>query len=173
MADTRRLCSVLACCLLLLANRRQALSPSTPPAAPPEPESLCQSRVCSLGFGPRALLRAYVGRFTGPDPKDCGVYLSDEAGFPTWRTEPWPSPSELAMIKAQLQCVEDSTRTRTPFWTAGGGMSTDSYSASGVLGQADGSLYFFHFDGKDFKTTQCLKMKSDRLECEAWAVPRK
>ena len=74
----------------------------------------------------------------------------------------------------QLKCAQESSRTKTPFWTVSGGVRIDFLYARGLLAQPDGSLHFFSYCGgqhcaTEFEMRWCLKLKPDDLECEQWA----
>lgn len=96
------------------AFRAQALAPGQPPAE----------------------MMAYVVRFTGAAPADCGRYLLAR-----------PFATIGAAERQQfVTCALDSAKARRPFWTFVQSRGVDSLVFQGFLGTAEGIVYRFGYD---------------------------
>ena len=81
-------------------------------------------------------LRAYVERFTGPKPNECGLNK-----LPRPQTK-----ADEEVLKQSVRCGLEARDHRKPFWTftlAGG---TDSWLGEGLLGTPEGTLFKFTYD---------------------------
>jgi hypothetical protein len=71
-------------------------------------------------------LRAYVTRFTGANPADCGQQVKD--------------------LERALRCAYDAAKARKSFWTFRHAYGTDSQLFEGLVGTSEGTIYQFWYD---------------------------
>jgi hypothetical protein len=81
-------------------------------------------------------LRAYVERFTGPEPMDCGQHLL--AGL--------FSVAGAKELQQGMPCVSTAAKDRKPFWTIKQEQGIDSLVFQGLLGTAEGAIFRFSYD---------------------------
>jgi hypothetical protein len=81
-------------------------------------------------------LRAYVERFTGADPSDCGQHALTRASL----------PASAKDLQRALACAFAAAKDREPFWTFKQDQGIDSLLFQGFLGTVDGTVYQFWYD---------------------------
>ena len=84
----------------------------------------------------RAELEAYVTRFTGANPLDCGQHAVDDA-LP-------PPPAED--LQTSVACAYDAAKAQNGFWTFTQEPGMDSMLFQGLLGTTEGTIYQFSYD---------------------------
>jgi hypothetical protein len=94
---------------------------------------------------PPGELTAYVIKFTGPDPADCGRHFL---------TRPFEA---IAATERQriVTCATGAAQDRRPFWAVVQLQGVDSLVFEGFLGTAEGIVYRFSYDSAPCGNSQC------------------
>lgn len=80
-------------------------------------------------------LQAYVARFTGANPTDCGQHPRVHALVPAAAKD----------LQRSLGCAYDAAKARKAFWTFKQDQGIDSFVFQGLLGTIDGIVYQFWY----------------------------
>jgi hypothetical protein len=113
--------------------------------------ALVSAVVCHGGLGQvlNMSLEDHISKLTGPDAADCGTH--------TWLT---PVPEAIT-----LACARDAAQQHRAFRIIQRGPGEDSETAPGILGERDGSTFWFDYDSapcggpgcaERFETKPCL-----------------
>lgn len=81
-------------------------------------------------------LQAYVARFTGANPTDCGQHARIRE----------LAPATAKDLQRSLMCASDAAKARKAFWTFEQDQGIDSLLFRGLLGTIDGIVYQFWYD---------------------------
>ena len=84
----------------------------------------------------RTELQAYVARFTGANPSDCGQHAVDRA----------LAPPLVEDLQKSLACAYDAAKALKGFWTFKQEPRMDSMLFQGLLGTMEGAIYQFSYD---------------------------
>jgi hypothetical protein len=84
-------------------------------------------------------LAAYLARFTGDAPVDCGFHAI--AGFGT-------PPAGTEQLGPSLQCAREATAAARPFVAVKQDQGIDSLIFQGLVGTVDGVTYRFEYDSQ-------------------------
>jgi hypothetical protein len=123
--------AVLLCVAALSPAAARAQSP-----APPPPPSIDLTE-----------LRAYVTRFTGANPSDCGQQVKD--------------------LERSLRCAYDAAKARKSFWTFKHAYGIDSQVFEGLLGTPEGTIHQFWYSSTPCGGPEC----SGRFSVSRCGIP--
>jgi hypothetical protein len=104
---------------------------------------------------PIMALRAYVVRFTGDSPKDCGQHFMETGRVPGVE-------AGADRLNRSLRCAIEAAKNRTTFWTLKQDFGLDSWNAQGLLGDDKGEMYRFTFDNAPCGGPGCASQFSIR-----------